>query len=157
MSNLIKGKNLIIKLNGEAVAACRSCSIDMTGELIEIASPTSAKYKEFRPGRIEWGVTSSHLVTHGIMLSAPSLINREVDLTFQYSENNLHTADGVVLYGKAIISQCKIDATHGNLAQGSFVFKGNGELHNADAYRYLVPSGNDSLIADDRPIIVDKY
>lgn len=157
MSQIIHGKNLIVKLNDETIAACKSCSIKMDGELIEVASPTSSVFKEFIPGRVTWSVSSSHLVTHGIMLSAASLINKVVQLKFMFSENELHTADGVVMYGSAIINQCRIEATKGNLAQGSFTFQGTGELHNADHYRYLVPSGNDGLSAAGQPIITRKY
>lgn len=157
MSNIIHGRNLIVKMDGVAIAACKSCSIGITGDLIEVASPTSARFKEYIPGRISWAINSSHLVTHGIMLSAASLINQKVEVQFSFSENELHTDDGVVLSGKAIINQVKIDATVGNLAQGSFSFQGTGELKNADKYSYLIPKCVDGFMATGQPVIVRKY
>ena len=157
MSNIIHGRNLIVKMGGQAIAACTSCSISITGDLIEVASPTSGKYKEFIPGRISWSVSSAHLVTHGIMLSAASLINQKVDVQFSFSENELHTDDGVVLSGKAIVNQIKIDAAICSLAKGSFNFQGTGELNNADKYSYLIPKGNDGFMASSQPVIVRKY
>ena len=41
-------------------------------------------------------------------------------------ERELHAAD--TMGGDAILTSCKISGTRGNLVQGSFSFKGTGEL-----------------------------
>lgn len=142
MSNIVHGRNLIVKLDGVAIAANKSCSIVIEGEQIEVASMTSAEWREYIAGRKGWRVSTNHLVTHGILLGAADLVNKEVELSFSFCENHLHTDDGATMKGKSIVTQCQIDAQVGALAKGSFNFLGNGKLETEDNYTYLDPSGD---------------
>jgi hypothetical protein len=45
------------------IYAARSCDINVKADTIEIASPTSALWREFISGRKEWSIDISHLVT----------------------------------------------------------------------------------------------
>lgn len=142
MSNIVHGRNLIVKLDGVAIAANKSCTISIEGEQVEIASMTSAQWREYIAGRKGWNVTTNHLVTHGILLSAADLVNHEVELSFSFCENHLHTDDGATMKGRAIIAQFQSEATIGSLAKGSFRFLGNGELTTENHYTYFDPKGD---------------
>lgn len=150
---------MIVKLNGYVIAATRNCSITIEGEQIEIASPTSAQWREYIAGRKGWSVSTSHLVTHGILLSAVDLVNKEVELSFSFCENHLHTDDGATYKGKAIVQRSQIDSEVKSLAKGAFNFLGNGELKTEDNYQYLDPSGdNDAFDPEGSShLIVQKY
>lgn len=53
---------MIVKADGVAVAACKSCSLDVNVDEIEIASPTDGKWRHVLAGRMSWKVSTSHLV-----------------------------------------------------------------------------------------------
>lgn len=63
---IIHGRNLIIKADGTAIAAARSCEVTITSESIEISTPLSGKYKEYIAGRLGWNVTTNQLVTDAV-------------------------------------------------------------------------------------------
>lgn len=121
---MIHGRNLIIKVNGTAIAGARSCDINISGEEIEIASATQSKWREFIAGREEWSVTCSHLLpASGTPLrSSKEMVNTTVTITM---ESGL---SGDVLTGQAIVKSWRTTGTLGNLAQGTFSFRGSGPL-----------------------------
>ena len=60
----MNGKNLILKVNGTAVAAAKSCSIDTKCDLLEVSSPSDGAWRRFWVGRKEWSVSCSYLLTY---------------------------------------------------------------------------------------------
>ena len=59
---ILHGRNLIIKKDGWAIAAAKSCSISVTTNMIETGSMSSSKWREFIEGRSEWSIDVSTLV-----------------------------------------------------------------------------------------------
>ena len=116
------GRNLIIKVNGEAVAGARSCTISTDAETIEKASATNAKAREYLPGRTGWQVSCSHLVVDSQYISLPLSVGMVVDVQL------VHKDTGIGLKGTAIIKKCDMTMTLGNLAQGSLNLLGTGAL-----------------------------
>lgn len=121
---MIHGRNLIIKVNGTAIAGARSCDINISGEEIEIASATQSKWREFLAGREEWSVTCSHLLpASGTPLkSSAAMVNTTVTIRMESG------ISGDVLTGQAIVKSWRTTGTLGNLAQGTFSFRGSGPL-----------------------------
>lgn len=60
---ILRGKNLIIKAGGAAIAAAKACSIDIQSEDIEVSSPLTGSWKTFISGRKSWKIDVSGLVT----------------------------------------------------------------------------------------------
>ena len=120
----IHGRNLIIKVNGTAIAGAKSCEINIEGEEIETASPTQCTWREFIAGRKEWSVSCGHLLpaTGTPLKSSAAMVNTVVTLTV---ETDL---TGDTLTGQAIVKTWKASGAIGNLAQGSFAFRGTGAL-----------------------------
>ena len=58
----ILGKNLIVSVNGTAIAGAKSCRLQISGENIERASATNATWREFIAGRKTWTVACDHLL-----------------------------------------------------------------------------------------------
>ena len=59
---ILHGKNLIIKNDGVAVAAAKSCTIEVQAEDIEVSSPLTGQWKKYIAGRKSWKVDVSGLV-----------------------------------------------------------------------------------------------
>ena len=121
---IIHGRNLIIKINGTAIAGARSCEINVEGEQLETASPDTGTWRTFLAGRKEWSVTCGYLIpAAGTPLrSEAAMVNTSVTLTVQSDMS------GDTLTGSAIVRTWRASGNIGNLAQGSFQFRGNGAL-----------------------------
>lgn len=118
----INGNNILIYINGAAVAGTKSNEVQSNRELIEIASPTSGEWREFITGRKDWGFTvswlvSSHSDIQQLLLNAGVVTVRIVG-----------RGQSLGLTGRAIVQSCKMTFTRGNLAQGSLQLKGSGPL-----------------------------
>ena len=59
---ILQGRNLIIKADGTAIAAARSCDITITTDEIETSSPSDGQWRHSILGRKSWKVNTSHLV-----------------------------------------------------------------------------------------------
>lgn len=125
MKNIINGKNIIICLNGEAVAAAKSCEISVDTDLEEVASSNSANAKDYRVGRYGWSVSVSSLVANvGMVLNSGKIAT----MTCVDSRNTGKT----LLSGTVICTKAKITASVGTLSVGSYSFIGTGELYGDD-------------------------
>lgn len=124
----MNGNNLILSMNGSAVACSRSFEIDHTADKEEYASPLSGQYRHYRTGMKEWSVNCSWLVGDVSQLQNILQVGASVTLLITERGNNIDT----LLSGSAIITRCKITATRGNLVQGSFSFTGTGELSGSE-------------------------
>lgn len=118
----INGNNILIYIDGAAVAGTKSNEVQSNRELIEIASPTSGEWREFITGRKDWGFTvswlvSSHSDIQQLLLNAGVVTVRIVG-----------RGQSLGLTGRAIVQSCKMTFTRGNLAQGSLQLKGSGPL-----------------------------
>lgn len=125
---MIKGNNVFIALNSTAApfAATRSNEISTDCETIEISSPNVGDWKQFLAGRKEWSFTVSWLVGNANAIKN-NLLKTGSTLTIHiFSRTNSSSTE--ILTGSAICTQCKITATCGNIANGSFAFRGTGEL-----------------------------
>jgi len=124
---ILNGRNLIVKSNGVAIACARSCELDIDSEVIEVASPSSGRSKEYIAGRKSWSVNVGHLVKVGTnkdnLRSSIAMPGQTVTLVFCVEDGLMYKWEG-----QAICTKAKLTGTIGNLAQGSFSFQGSGEL-----------------------------
>ena len=127
---VIHGRNLLVRLNSTAIAGSRSCSLTIKSDLLEVSSPNDGKYRHFIEGRQEWNIKCLYLVIDNSYINFPMMVGQSVMIEFV-------DRNGQGLIGTAIIEQCEISSSIGNLAQGNFTFRGNGEL---SAKYNLLPS-----------------
>ena len=59
---ILHGRNLIIKAGGTAIAAAKSCTIEVQADEIEVSSPLTGQWKTYIAGRKSWKVDVSGLV-----------------------------------------------------------------------------------------------
>lgn len=124
----LKGNNLIISADGAAIAASKSCTVEVSGDTVETSNAASGKWKNFIPSYLSWKVSTTHLVPYTSASDTPikemlARVGKTFTLTLSVNDLSSDTVSG-----SAICTDCKITATRGNLVQGSFTFKGSGSL-----------------------------
>lgn len=131
---ILQGKNLIVKANGEVIAAAKSCTLNIDCEIIKVSSPTDGQWEHIIAGMKSWSVSTTHLLKMERMIDRP--LHGYLDpigqsFTLQLELNDI-TIEGFpvteILTGSAICRSSQITATKSNLMQGSFKFQGNGPL-----------------------------
>lgn len=118
----VNGNNILIYVGGVAVAGTRSNEIQTSAEIIEIASPDTGQWKAFLAGRKEWSINSAWLVT------AAADVKRVLQVGTTVTIRIVGRGESAGMTGNAIVQTCKVTATRGNLANGSFIFRGTGAL-----------------------------
>lgn len=84
---IIHGKDIIIKADGEAIAAAKSCELDVSADIIKTASPTDGQWQHGIAGRKSWRATCSHLVTD--ILDPAQMVGVDVTLTINIANIGL--------------------------------------------------------------------
>ena len=111
---IAQGKDILIILDGMAVAMAKSCEWSEQVELQEVASATQGENREYVPSHRIWTATSGQLVTAIRNL----VLNAGAECQVAIIERG-----GVAEQLPAIIKSFKTTGTRGNLATGSFVFE----------------------------------
>ena len=117
----LQGNNLIIYVDGVAVAAAKSCTVTM--EVGSIDTAGSGRTKASMPTVKDWSVKPAVLVTS---LNGHFALNGKVRLSVAVVDGGEITTDRMT--GEAIVTSANVSAAVGNLVQGSFSFKGTGAL-----------------------------
>ena len=117
----LQGNNLIIYVDGVAVAAAKSCTVTMDVGSIDTAG--SGRTKASMPTVKDWSVKTSVLVTS---LNGHFALNGKIRLSVAVVDGGEITTDRMT--GEAIVTSANVSAAVGNLVQGSFSFKGTGAL-----------------------------
>lgn len=118
------GNDIIIMKDSTAIGAVKSNDISTKADTIEVSSPTNGQWRDYIIGRKDWSFSVSYLVlTDADMLE---LLSVGTVYTIKIGGRNASAANR--LTGSAILNTCKITATRGNLAQGTFQFQGSGAL-----------------------------
>ena len=121
----IKGNDLLIALNGTAIAAAKSCDIQTGCDLKEISSPTSSTYRAYKAGRKTWRVTVNFLVnTSG--LGVLTMKNIGTTYTLKAYVRNNSSVD--YIQGQAILQEAHVTGARGSIVQGSWTFQGTGNI-----------------------------
>ena len=119
-----QGRDLLVYADGVVVAAAKSCSLSMEADTIETAG-VDAGARSYMSGHKDWSVKVGNLVTSvqghfapiGAMLRLSMVICDELGNP---------TSDR--LTGEAFVTGADVTGTVGHLVQGSFTFKGSGQL-----------------------------
>jgi hypothetical protein len=84
---ILHGRNLIIKADGVAIAAAKSCDINVHCEEIETSSPQTGIWRTAIIGRKSWSVTTNQLVTS--ILDPVQMVGANVSLTINIANIGL--------------------------------------------------------------------
>ena len=120
---MLKGNDIIVILNGEAIAATKSDELQVGCESIPISSPTTGDWTDVIAGRKSWTLTTGFLIANQLRFFDG------IDMVGMYVILRIKHRTGTTWYeGTALCTQFRVTATRGNLAQGSFAFQGKGKL-----------------------------
>ena len=127
----MNGNHILVYNNGSLIGASKSCDLQTDAETIEKSSPTSGQWREQVTKRKRWSVTVNYLLFYG---SSLGVVGGGTLADILQGGNSFYLTIGTrgggssSLSGYATLTSCRITATRGNLATGSFVFTGNGAL-----------------------------
>ena len=68
-------------MGGTAIAAAKSCDVNIQADLIKVSSPTDGGWEHSIAGRKSWSASCSHLVTQ--IADSAAMVGQTVTLTFQ--------------------------------------------------------------------------
>lgn len=127
----MNGNNIYISIgdgNGMTIiAGTKTDKIQVVSEMIEVASPNTADWREFISGRKEWSFSTGYLVLSSEHVTDILKTGMEVLVQVVSREG---AATVVILEGRALIQLGEQNFTRGSLSQGSFQFRGIGPLIN---------------------------
>ena len=99
---ILQGRNIILLAGGKAIAAAKSCDLEISADSIPVASPSDGAWEDAIPGRKSWKASCNHLVT-GIVDSAAMVgtvvtlrmqVAGELGLPFREKVNNVTVEEG---------------------------------------------------------------
>jgi len=116
-----------------AVAACKSCSFDISQNFISACSPTSGRVKKKIPTDYDWSVSCDCLVAN------PQYTKQWIDACKNGTELTLQfLMVGFKIVGKAFVKSCKANGAKGSLANLSVQFEGSEGINtNSQAWDYI--------------------
>ena len=120
----VLGNNVIVYMNGTAIAGTKSDELQVDCDTISVASATDQDWEHIIAGRKKWSLNVGWLVLANTDVRKVLLAGSSVTIKIK----GRGAADSSGVTGAAILKTCKISAVRGNLATGSFAFVGNGPL-----------------------------
>jgi predicted secreted protein len=125
------GNTILVYLGSTLIGGIKSNDIETDIEMIEVSSPSSGTWREYRTGRKEWKVSVNYLVLANSSLGNSSTALKDLlcignSYTLKFMPRNGSSSNGVE--GTAILKTCKVSAAKQNLVTGQFTFIGNGQL-----------------------------
>lgn len=124
---MVNGNDIFISLDSQSqpFARTKSNEIQVNCGTIPTSSPSTGNWETCMADRNSWQFTVSWLVGNPAEIKNLLKVGKEYTITVYGRYQNENTPH---LWGKAICTQAKATLTKGNLANGTFSFRGNGEL-----------------------------
>lgn len=111
-------------VGNNAIAAAKSCEVEMSTELIEVSSPSSGTARSYVAGKTEWKVNVNRLLADtSVMYQAVLQVGTSVTLKVQ-----VRNKSSDYLTGTAIVKSVKMTASRGDLVKFAISFVGTSEL-----------------------------
>ena len=120
---IIKGNDLLISLDGVAIAGAKECAIEVDNDFREVSSPSSGKFRTYKPGRKGWSVRVNSLIPDNETVCSRLLKTGSLYELSAYVRNN---AEFDRVTGYAYLQHADAQGSTGGLVSGSWVFLGNG-------------------------------
>ncbi len=148
-STTIYGDKLMLYYGGKPIALGQSCSVEITSDTLDTSNKMSGDWKEFLTGQASFTISSESLLTYastaeeGIDLSKYStfkdLVKAQVArdpvafvIATAKGAAEDYEMDSEFISGKAIITQCSLNAQAGQLSTCTIQMQGTGELTVSD-------------------------
>jgi hypothetical protein len=134
-----KGKDLILSIDDEAIAAARSCDLDLQTDFIDVCAPNSGVWKESNPTTNSWGCSASALcTTMEYFDKLEQLWHDRTKITLRFWDKSMWC----FYKGDAYIKSLKTSGKAGSLVELQATFQPTGEL--VKATKTVVDWSNDA-------------
>lgn len=122
---MIHGKDLLLAINGTALAASKSCNVSKGQSFLEVSAPTGGRWESFVPQKLGWSITSDCLLsTMAAYKTLDAAWKAGTALTIRFYDTEFDENET----GTAYIERLDLVASKGNLAHMSVSLKGSGAL-----------------------------
>lgn len=130
----IKGLEVLLYVDGTAVAGQRGASLSMSADEIDVTDKTTGQYKTYLAGLKEWSISCDGLVVAGDTayeaLIKAFLDGDEIDVELRNGENAAGSTFGYK--GKVAITSMDFDAQYEDALTYSCELRGASELKKAN-------------------------
>ena len=120
-----KGKDMKVFIGSSFIAGSTECSIEIGADIVEIASPSSGAWKEYKAKRKSWSVATSHLLSTANESTLLGLIGTTVTLALKEYDGSSWSATET---GSAICTKLQITAKNRDFITANASFQGTGAL-----------------------------
>lgn len=145
ISNMIQGKDLILSLNGIAIAAAKSGSISTDTSFINVASPIDGAWEHVMPTTLKWSAHTDGLISDPVYIDTllhMQISKQPISLKFSADGND-------VRLGSCYISHIEQTGSVGSLAKYSIDLQGSGPLGVPVEFEDILQSASDQWIEYD--------
>jgi len=129
---MIHGRNLIVSIDGTAIAGAKSCSFEISQEFLKVCSPTASRVFDKIPTTYDWGVSVDGLIANNssptVSLQDRLIAGTKCLLTFTDGSGNRRA-------GFVYVKSCKESGSVGDLATYSASFESTGPLYKYNTYK----------------------
>ena len=144
---MIHGRNLIVALDGVAIAGAKSCQFQISQNFIHACAPTNGRTKRKIPTDYDWSMSVDCLIPNSTL--SVSLVDKLIEgtrvlLTFT-------DGSGQKRAGFAYVKSCDEGGSVGSLATFSASFESDGEL-----YKYIAINPTPFTEGQDKLILIDS-
>ena len=130
---MILGKNLIVALDGVAVAGSKSCKLTVSQNFKEVCSPTEARVMEKIPTTYDWGISVDCLIpSSNLSVSLTDKLIKGTKCFITFTDGSGQNRAGFVY-----VKNCDEGGNVGSLATFSASFESSGALYK---YEILTPT-----------------
>jgi hypothetical protein len=84
---ILHGRNILLLAGGTAIAAAKSCELNVSADIIKTASPNDGQWENGIAGRKSWRASCSQLVTS--IVNGAAMVGTQVTLRMQVSGDNI--------------------------------------------------------------------
>lgn len=122
---MILGKNLIVALDGVAIAGAKSCKLNMSQSFLEVCSPTEARVMEKVPKTYDWSMSVDCLIpSSNISVSLTDKLIKGTKCFITFTDGSGQNRAGFVY-----VKNCDESGNVGSLATFSASFESSGALY----------------------------
>ena len=130
---MILGKNLIVALDGVAVAGAKSCKLNLSQNFKEVCSPTEARVMEKIPTTYDWGISVDCLIpSSNLSVALTDKLIKGTKCFITFTDGSGQNRAGFVY-----VKNCDESGNVGSLATFSASFESSGALYK---YAFLKPT-----------------
>lgn len=125
--NIIRGLDMLIKVDGEVLGGQRSCDIEMSTDTIDVTSKSNYGWSDAITGVKSWTVSTDGVLfidDDAMRRTEQAFLNSE-EIEVEFYNNR---SKELVYYGNCIPTSISISASYDDITTYSVSLQGNGAL-----------------------------